>query len=334
MERRGLTPYYFPTTVVFIDDDPAFLDGISLSMPEGLAFRAYTGAEQALAHIHEVSHEQPVPERCFVVAAPEPGSQGENPRVEFDLTPITETLYSEQRFAEVSVAIIDYDMPSMDGLEMCRQLEGHAIRKILLTGKADESDAIRAFNEGLIDHFIAKSSPNAIESLLDTIRRFQDDYFRRVSRPLIPALGPQVRGFLSDRGFVAYFRQLMAQRGWVEYYLDPVAPGLLCLDAAGHPTLVMIGDSEYLGRCANRAQRQAPEMADLLRRGEVMHNPHATRDGDWRAAAVLASRVADSDWTVALVEDPQHLKISADRLLNYNYYLEILDYIGRTPSAR
>ena len=47
---------------------------------------------------------------------------------------------------EVSVVVVDYFMPEMDGVTFCRRLNNPSIGKILLTGRAEDSVAIEAFN--------------------------------------------------------------------------------------------------------------------------------------------------------------------------------------------
>ena len=331
MDSNGLSPYYFPTTVVFIDDDANFLENISGSMPDDIALRTFVQPRRALEHIEECSHDTPVPERCFVL----PDMDETDVPVRLDLTSITETLYSEQRFAEVTVVVIDYDMPRMNGLEVCRELEGRPMKKILLTGKADESTAIRAFNAGLIDHFIAKGEKGINKLLEETIRRLQQSYFREVAAPIVPALGRFVSGFLSDPAFSHFFRAQMAEHGWVEFYLDPIARGLLCIDARGQSTLLLVGHQRQLEKAAQRLDRQgkSAELAALLRRGEVILNPYDD-DGDWRTATKLAQAVAGSDWLVAEVHDPGHLKIQSERLFSYHYYLDILDYMANAAKGQ
>jgi CheY-like chemotaxis protein len=326
MDATDLTPYYFPTTVVFIDDDPVFLETLSGSMPDELALRAFKQPRAALDHIEEANHGSPVPARCFVV----PNGDAPDTTIRLDLTPIAETLYSEQRFNEVSVAVIDYDMPHMNGLEVCEALNNLPLKKVLLTGKADETIAIEAFNAGLIDHFIAKSHADMTGLLKDTIRRLQLAYFRQASVAIMLGLGPRF-DFLSEPAFYVYFSRQMTIHNWVEYYLDPVAGGLLCISASGQPTLLLISHRDQLPSMAENAQ-QSPELASLLRRGEVLTNPH-NQQGDWRQSLTLAQAVPDSQWLVARVEDPTHLYINSERLFNYQYFLEILDYMATAAKA-
>ena len=57
------------------------------------------------------------------------------------------------------VAVMDVAMPELNGMEFCRRITDPSIRKIVLTGKADEHVAVKSFNEGLIDRFIRRIHP-------------------------------------------------------------------------------------------------------------------------------------------------------------------------------
>lgn len=61
---------------------------------------------------------------------------------------------------QVGVILCDHRLPGMSGVDFLIQLEGEdkyqGIRKVLVTGQADQQDTIRALNAGGLDHYIAK----------------------------------------------------------------------------------------------------------------------------------------------------------------------------------
>jgi len=166
----------------------------------------------------------------------------------------------------------------------------------------------------------------------------QQDYFNKASRPITDTLHRHLQGFLSDPGFVDYFQGLQKQRQWVEHYLSPDPLGLLCLDADGQASLLLISNQERRQQSLEQARRLGAP-ADLLRlieHGEVITDiPKAADTGiDWRAHIHLAQALPGSaDWSAAIVEHPKVLKYEGDGLFTYRYYLEILDYIQREPQA-
>ena len=94
---------------------------------------------------------------------------------------IRNVVHDPDRFAEVSVAIVDYDMPGENGMEICRRLRNHPVRTVMLTGKADEKLATSAFNQGLIDRFVLNmTAPRSMAGRSD--RRTAARLFRHAER--------------------------------------------------------------------------------------------------------------------------------------------------------
>ncbi|MFT3741115.1 MAG: response regulator [Gammaproteobacteria bacterium] len=85
------------------------------------------------------------------------------------------------RFAQPSVVVIDYDMPKINGIDVCRMLPDISVKKIMLTGKAGNKTGVGAFNEGLIDQFIVKASSH---DMINELRQAVNPPFlvQRISR--------------------------------------------------------------------------------------------------------------------------------------------------------
>lgn len=60
----------------------------------------------------------------------------------------------------VGLILADHRLPGRSGVDLLVALhdapETRAIRKVLVTGQADQQDTIRAINEGGLDHYISK----------------------------------------------------------------------------------------------------------------------------------------------------------------------------------
>lgn len=326
-------PYYFPTTVVFIDDDESFLNNLSVCLPQDLATRMVTQPQRALDHIAEVNNDRAISEHCFRQPANAPSiGQDNNLTLPVNLSPITDALYTEQRFSEVSVVVIDYDMPSVNGLEVCRRLDSTGVKKILLTGKADEKVAVQAFNNGLIDRFVSKGNPSMADGLINAIDELQQRYFATAAGPLAGILGHPGLGFLSDPQFTQHFHQMMEENHWVEYYLSPQPAGMLCLTADGEATQLLVSNQHQQQLSHERAREMgAPaEVLNLTRDAEVLLDLSnaGSDDFQWKENIHLSLPVSEpTDWRIAVLEQPRGLKYNPDQLYNYRYYLEILHYI-------
>ena len=107
-------------------------------------------------------------------------------RDDCDLFSSYEKIYDDNRFAGISTVVLDYNM-STDGLELSKQIRRNCsyIKIIMLTGEADENLAIEAFNEGLIDKFIRKSSTTFFNEIKRYICKFNIEFFD-ISRRKLP----------------------------------------------------------------------------------------------------------------------------------------------------
>lgn len=175
------TLLYHPSTAVFVDDQKSFLSALQQHLPPRLPAQFFHDPIQALEHIHHYrsSHQQHfglrnADERLIELDEFDPTSDA---YIDLCLTPIRHIASDLQRFAEPSVVIIDRIMPELDGLELCRQLKAHPIKKIMLTADTDLETAVTAFNEGTIDYFLVKDSPLLVTQLIHTIAKMQEGYF-------------------------------------------------------------------------------------------------------------------------------------------------------------
>ena len=111
------------------------------------------------------------------------------------------------RFSRVSVAIIDFAMPSMTGVELCRKIKHLPVKKVLLTGKTGDATAVAAFNEGLIDLFLVKHDPDLPDKLRRIIRELQYAYFKDLTAPLEPIAKLEDTAFLDDPGIAGWYHE-------------------------------------------------------------------------------------------------------------------------------
>ena len=135
--------------------------------------------------------------------------------------------------------MVDFDMPEMNGIEFCKQLKNKAIRRVLLTGKADEQVAIKAFNEGIIHQYIKKSDPNVFEKVTQYIREQQKEYFEQLSESMIKALSTESSSLFQDQVIIGLINKLRDENEFVEYYLVD-EKSIVFLTENGEPSLLVI----------------------------------------------------------------------------------------------
>ncbi len=150
----------------------------------------------------------------------------------------------------VGVLIADYDMPIETGDLFCERHSATGLQRVLLTGKADEAQAIKAFNQGRIDHFLGKNEQEkAVDSngnakvdaqgrpvfvpLLTILRREMERH-REVSSekrslPLLPVVDPAVNEVLQTRAAADALRQFLEEYRIREYMMLGLPLGILGL---------------------------------------------------------------------------------------------------------
>jgi CheY-like chemotaxis protein len=140
---------------------------------------------------------------------------------------------SQKKQQEITILIVDYKMPELNGLDLCRALKDLAIKKILLTGEGGNSEAVDAFNEKLIHHFIRKDSATLLEDIQASIEELSLYYFSEQSKPLLKHLETKYLLPVSDKIFQKHFLNWKAKNDIIEYYLIEKFGSFLCFNSKG-----------------------------------------------------------------------------------------------------
>lgn len=325
-------PYYFPTTVVFVDDNAGFLRGLELKLPQELAYILYESPHRALERIDQPSELPPLYQRCFSHYQNSMHEAEGERLIHLDLSLIEREISNPNRFTEVSTVFVDYDMPAMDGLELCERITNPHVRKVMLTGVADEKIAVAAFNEGLIHRFINKSDPEAIDKIRDALLDMQRAYFRGISETLRSSLMLGSPGFLADAEFGAFFADLRRRERFAEYYLVDDPHGFLLLRDTGELSRLVVHHETECAELAEKARRQgAPtELCDKIESGRSLPWFYETIESfmdaepyEWYDYVHPAEQVGP--WRYALIDQPPVDIDFEPAEACYRAYLERLD---------
>ncbi len=269
-----MTPFYHPTSILVLDDDPLFLESLDFQFSEEVSCQTFTRPDAALQHLHAQAGQHPNFARYFkdvsdLVVGPE-ARLGDR-LLRLQLSELRSVIDDRTRQQRVSVAIVDYDMPKMTGVEFCRSIRDLPVRTILLTGKAGLETAIGAFNEGVIDCFLQKQDFNVSYALRREIKRLQEEYFQEISAPITSALELQRPCFFTDPSFQQLLRGVMDQNDIVEHYVCASPPGVMMRDAEGNEAFLMVTDADSLDsqRRAAESHSAPAEMVQLLRSGKA-----------------------------------------------------------------
>lgn len=332
MRFLGIPTYYYPTTTVFVDDSADFLINFSLQLQDKLALKLFTLPQQALAFIATANSEQYWAQNNFVLAQESTGNPMTNYTVNFDVSTLQKATTNGQRFAQISVAVVDYDMPGMTGIEFCRKLAEQPIKKILLTGKGDEKLAVEAFNEGIIDHFIQKSNRDVVKLVDQNVLKLQYRYFEQITDNMRGILTKESAPVICDPVFKEFFEKIRAENKIVEYYLVELPGSFLMLDADGKASLLVVKCYEDLSIYYEFAQDNgAPTMMlDEVRSGNKI--PFAWDADDyfrvhtadaWHQQLFPAEELEGKQiYYYALIKNPPKLPDWVRHVVSYNQFLD------------
>lgn len=333
MKPDKCLPFYHPTRVVFVDDDPAFLNLLPLRLDESLPFLRFDSPQELLSEFAAGRLQARLELDWWDVYPGGSGWDFTEQVVSLDPSMIALRVFNRARFGLVTVLVADYQMPGMTGLELFRALAHLPCKRILLTGQADESLAVQAFNEGLIDLYLPKLHPSLDLELNRAIRRFQFDYLERATElvgRVLQAADPTLWG---DATFARLFHWVCFDRGVVEYYALIEPKGYWLLKADGQAEMMLIfSPGELDAQATAAAASQAPEgvVKRLRRRRSALCFPG---DGDrvlstdqwWEACVDLRPLPGRSDRFYALIPNPKALLLAPDPVMGLRHYL---DYPG------
>ena len=248
MKDRLTTPLvYHPACTVLVDDNPRFLSTFRLQIRTRTPLHTLDSPLAAL----------------------------EGLALQADIGPLEpdnalQRLTDPKRFELYSTLIVDYDMPEMTGLDLCRKLAGRPINRILLTGKADESHAVEAFNQGLIHRFVRKGDPDVGERINRYLGELGWDYFRRLSSPHALSEGLDALDLFYTQSLARTMERLYAELRLVEHYYVAEPPGILLMNAKGQVWLMLLlPQTEAKVHLEIAESEGAPqELLQILQQGE------------------------------------------------------------------
>ncbi len=211
MHLPEINLFQHPTTTVYIDDSTAFLYSITLGV-DHQPFRSFSDPFAGLDYVERFA-------RNYEFDSSKQNTEEANNKLGQNFGHLTQhKLKNSSRFAEPSVVVVDYSMPQLNGLDLCSRIQNPYIKKVLLTGVADEKIAIKALNSQLIDFYISKSEASLSQELHRIISHLRDRYFQDIYgwtkdvrlRDCVP--------YLYDSDFADFFEDVSEQLNIVEHY--------------------------------------------------------------------------------------------------------------------
>lgn len=276
---------YYPTTIVAIDDDADFLKTTTQHL-EVTDCIAYSSPKKALTSLKNQHAFQRIQARILkTTAVPEEShSLPDDYALLVNMRKLHEEIYSDERFNDVSVLIVDYYMDDISGIDFCESLAEHPAKKILLTGGRDkEKIAIEAFNKGIIHRFINKADPNFVSQLRQAVTTLKEAYFRDLTLTLLPYLSSSGT-ILQNPVYINLVKNLQEQFKTIEHYLLDISGSSLFLDAKATPHWLVIKNETELNNYKKIAQEQDIDSGFIRALNQNQKIPFFFLDEDYQHA--------------------------------------------------
>lgn len=328
MNLSRIPATFFPTTSLLIDDNQRFLKNISLRLDEHLAYKLFDNTEKALQYLNSVPKAIPSLSK-YVASNVEQNSYLSNQySINLDLSSIHKEIYNKERFKNISVIVIDYAMPNMNGIQFCQQLSDNQLKKIMLTGEADHQIAVQAFNDRVIDKFILKSESHLNQKLNKTIYEMQQKYFLELTEGIENSLANESTYCLRDPKVIEVFNDVCKEHNIIEYYLLDASGSFLLLDILGNPSWFIIRNDAELKMYADFAEddKVSPTLCAQLKSGQkIPFFPKMKIEGaNWESHLYPAKKIQGKEsYYYAWLKEVKDTNLSLNKIFSYKEYLNL-----------
>lgn len=130
-------------------------------------------------------------------------------------------LVSERRDSVFHIIVVDHMMPGERGRDYCARHAKDGLYRILLTGVADSTTAVDAFNQRDIDYFLPKQSRGLRNKLVSVLLEAQDRLNNSATTALRARTDPAVLAELHKPRVAAGLSGILRDYGVSEYiFLD------------------------------------------------------------------------------------------------------------------
>lgn len=337
MTKSNIACCYYPTLVVFIDDNRSFLDNVLLELDENINIRSFTEPTKAIEYLkqHELrsfSDKYLKSLKDNEIIETLDYNSVEHGYVDIDAFGIHQEIYNKDRFNDTVVVLVDYTMPGMNGLEFCRTLKNLLFKFVLVTGDATMSNAIEAFNEGLIHQFISKSASDFTNKLQNIISELQHKQFEEHSAVIIKNLSVNRSSVLCDPVVIKFLKSYFKGNDIVEYYLVNEAGCFLMADLNGNLSWMVIKSEDDMTEYTNTAiDNYGTEkiIQDLRTREKILflytQADHINIGVDvWEKYLYPATKLTGENgvYYYSHIKEMDTNRVSRDKIISYAQFLE------------
>lgn len=322
MRKIKISLCYHPTTVALIDDNKDFINHLVVNFNEVLLSLPFVNPLLALKYFEDSYRYESFAANCIEGYE---GKEGQHLASAIDVQKIQQEIFRNERFSEVAVAVIDYNMPALNGIALSQKLKEIGIITILLTGEAENELAISALNQGHIDYFVKKTEDNSTDYLLEIIKEMEKRYFLKLSSSLLSKMPPHILGCLNDPEVVEVFEEICEEHKIIEFYIWNEMGSFLLADKTGKTSgfiLASEDDMEKYFEYANDEEAPTTVIDALKNRTKIpfFNSEQALRapPSEWAQYMHPATKIeGTSTYYYALITNDDGNLLDYQKILSY-----------------
>lgn len=327
MRKMKISLCYHPTTITLIDDNKDFINHLVINFNEVIPCLSFVSPLSALEYFKNSYSHSSFAANCIKnyesVEAQELASA-------IDIQKIQQEIFSKERFSKIAVALIDYNMPALNGIELSKSLKELGILTILLTGEAENELAISALNQGYIDYFVKKTEDNSTDILLEIIKKMEKRYFLKLSSELLSKMPSYILGCLSDPEVAEIFDIICEENKIIEFYICNEMGSFLLADKTGKTTYFVLASEEDMERYYEYANdEEAPSIViDALKNRTKIPLFYSeqtlnAKPSEWEQYMRPAKKIRGNlNYYYAFTDDCGSNSLSSKNILSYKDYLK------------
>lgn len=232
--------FVHPTEILCVDDDALFLEIISEELNNKYRIQKFNSPEECLGFFKKYQSASTSLSLLKGCKDHDDYDLAGHLPVDVNINSIINLQNNQARFSDIAVMVIDYNMPKKTGIELCAELRGLPVKKILLTGEASHQKAVEAFNSKIIDCFIRKDEVELQKKLVYHIEELQKQYFKTITGYLLFHLEADYYIPQSDPIFIEFFYEWCKKNNITEYYLIDKYGTLLTITENGRISFFII----------------------------------------------------------------------------------------------
>ena len=269
--KSSIPLVYFPFTVLFVDDNAQLLKVFTDSLCSKYNVRGVESAleglsiinDQALNLLTEVTNQANIK-----LVEDMHGFYN----ISFAFDKLLALANDREKNAKVGIVVVDYQMPNMNGIQLCDAITNKITKKVLLTGEYDLSRAVTALNNKQIDCFIRKGEKDTMKDLAFFVAQLKDKYFEDLTKCISTAVIMDKWKFLKDPQYIEFFNNIIDKHKIREYYFIDNNGNFLLINDKSEKSVLVRYDNESLDEFCNffGGESKISELINAVKKRELI----------------------------------------------------------------